>query len=70
MNRTELNSYQIQEIEIETLREQLTRFQQLNKSYLKAIEFLQGEIVGKNLNTSHPNYESYLIVCKRLNNLV
>ena len=70
MNRTELNSYQIQEIEIETLREQLIRFQQLNKSYLKAIEFLQGEIVGKNLNTSHPYYESYLIVCKRLNNLV
>lgn len=68
MNRTELNSFQIQEIEIETLREQLTKVQQLNKSYLEAIKFLQGEIVGKNLNTTHPYYESYLEVCKRLNN--
>lgn len=67
MNRTEFNSFQIQEIEIETLREQLTKVQQLNKSYLEAIKFLQGQIVGQNLNTSHPYYETYIQVCKRLN---
>jgi len=67
MNRTELNSYQILDIENETLREQLVKLQQRNKSYILTIKFLQGEIVGKNINTSHPYYETYLEVCKRLN---
>jgi hypothetical protein len=68
MNRTELNSFQIQEIEIETLREQLKKIQDLNKTYINAFKFLQGEIVGKNINTTHPYYEYYLETCKRLNN--
>lgn len=67
MNRTELNSFQIQEIEIETLREQLVKVQQLNKSYIETIKFLQGQVVGQNLNTSHPYYITYLEVSKRLN---
>ena len=67
MNRTELNSFQIQEIEIETLREQLTKVQQLNKSYIETIKFLQGQIIGQALNTSHPYYITYLEVCKGLN---
>jgi hypothetical protein len=67
MNRTEYTSFQIQEMEIETLREQLVKVQQLNKSYLEAIKFLQGQILGQSLNTSHPYYKTYIEVCKRLN---
>jgi hypothetical protein len=67
MNRTEFNSLQILEIENETLREQLIKLQQQNKSYIGAIKFLQGEIVGKNLNTTHPYYDAYLDVSKRIN---
>jgi len=67
MNRTEFNSQQILEIENDTLREQLKKLQQTNKSYIQAIKFLQGQIVGKSLNTTHPYYETYLDVCQRLN---
>jgi hypothetical protein len=66
MNRTELNSFQIQEIEIETLREQLVRLQTENKSLKNAFKFLQGEIIGKALNTSHPSYSCYIQILQKL----
>jgi hypothetical protein len=56
MNRTEINSFQIQEIEIETLREQLKKEQDKIKLLEKAFIFLQGEIVGRQINTQHPNF--------------
>jgi hypothetical protein len=66
MNRTDLNSFQIQEIEIDTLREQLVRLQSENKSLKDAFKFLQGEVVGKALNTSHPSYSSYIQILQKL----
>jgi len=59
MNRTEINSFQIQEIEIETLREQLKKEQDKIKLLEKAFVFLQGEIVGRQINTQHPNFPYY-----------
>lgn len=59
MNRTEVNSFQMQEIEIETLREQIKKEQDNLKLLQKAFIFLQGEVVGKQLNTQHPNYPYY-----------
>jgi hypothetical protein len=59
MNRTEINSFQIQEIEIETLREQLKKEQDKIKLLEKAFIFLQGEIVGRQINTQHPNFPYY-----------
>jgi hypothetical protein len=60
MNRTELNSFQIQEIEIETLREQIKKEKDKFKMLSKAFIFLQGEMVGKQLNASHPYYSYYI----------
>ena len=59
MNRTELNSFDMQEIEIETLREQLKKEQDKIKLLEKAFIFLQGEIVGRQINTQHPNFPYY-----------
>ena len=59
MNRTEINSFQIQEIDIETLREQLKKEQDKIKLLEKAFVFLQGEIVGRQINTQHPNFPYY-----------
>jgi hypothetical protein len=59
MNRTELNSFDMQEIEIETLREQVKKEQGKRKLLEKAFIFLQGEIVGKQINTQHPNFPYY-----------
>lgn len=59
MNRTELNSFDMQEIEIETLREQVKKEQDKRKLLEKAFIFLQGEIVGKQINTQHPNFIYY-----------
>ena len=59
MNRTQINSFQIQEIEIETLREQLKKEQDKIKLLEKAFIFLQGEIVGRQINTQHPNFPYY-----------
>ena len=66
MNRTDLNSFQIQEIEIDTLREQLVRLQTENKSLKDAFKFLQGEVVVKALNTTHPSYSSYIQILQKL----
>ena len=59
MNRTELNSFDMQELEIDTLREQVKKDQEKRKLLEKAIIFLQGEIVGKQINTQHPNFIYY-----------
>lgn len=59
MNRTQINSFQMQEIEIETLREQVKKEQDKRKLLEKAFIFLQGEIVGKQINTQHPNFIYY-----------
>jgi hypothetical protein len=59
MNRTELNSFSMQELEIETLREQVKKEQEKRKLLEKAFIFLQGEIVGKQINTQHPNFPYY-----------
>jgi hypothetical protein len=59
MNRTELNSFDMQEIEIDTLREQVKKEQDKRKLLEKAFIFLQGEIVGKQINTQHPNFIYY-----------
>ena len=59
MNRTELNSFDMQEIEIDTLREQVKKEQEKRKLLEKAFIFLQGEIVGKQINTQHPNFIYY-----------
>jgi hypothetical protein len=59
MNRTEVNSFQMQEIEIETLRDQVKKEQDKRKLLEKALIFLQGEIVGRQINTQHPNYPYY-----------
>jgi hypothetical protein len=59
MNRTELNSFDMQEIEIETLREQVKKEQGKRKLLEKTLIFLQGEIVGKQINTQHPNFPYY-----------
>ncbi len=67
MNRTEVNSFQMQEIEIETLRDQVKKEQDKRKLLEKALIFLQGEIVGKQINTQHPNYPYYNEYLKSLN---
>lgn len=59
MNRTELNSFDMQELEIDTLREQIKKEQEKRKLLEKAFIFLQGEIVGKQINTQHPNFIYY-----------
>jgi hypothetical protein len=59
MNRTEINSFQMQEMEIETLREQIQKQRDNMLLLQKAFIFLQGEVVGKQLNTQHPNYPYY-----------
>ena len=59
MNRTELNSFDMQEIEIDTLREQVKKEHDKRKLLEKAFIFLQGEIVGKQINTQHPNFIYY-----------
>jgi len=67
MNRTEVNSFQMQEIEIETLRDQVKKEQEKRKLLEKAFIFLQGEIVGKQINTQHPNYPYYQQYIQSLN---
>jgi len=67
MNRTETTSFQMNAIEIESLYEQLKKLREETKQMEKAISFLQGEVVGKSLNTTHPYYVTYLDVCKRIN---
>jgi hypothetical protein len=67
MNRTEVNSFQMQEIEIETLRDQVKKEQDKRKLLEKAFIFLQGEIVGKQINTQHPNYPYYQQYIQSLN---
>ena len=67
MNRTEYNSFNMKDIEIETLREQLVRLQNENKLFKDAFKFLQGEVVGKALNTTHPSYSSYIQILQKLN---
>ena len=67
MNRTEVNSFQMQEIEIETLRDQVKKEQDKRKLIEKAFIFLQGEIVGKQINTQHPNYPYYMEYIQSLN---
>lgn len=59
MNRNEVNSFQMQEIEIETLREQLKKEQSQHSLLKKAFVFLSGEVIGKDLNTTHPYYPYY-----------
>jgi hypothetical protein len=59
MNRTELNSFDMQEIEIDTLRWQVKKEQDKRKLLEKAFIFLQGEIVGRQINTKHPNFPYY-----------
>ena len=59
MNRIELNSFDMQELEIDTLREQIKKEQEKRKLLEKAFIFLQGEIVGKQINTQHPNFIYY-----------
>ena len=59
MNRIELNSFDMQELEIDTLREQVKKEQEKRKLLEKAFIFLQGEIVGKQINTQHPNFIYY-----------
>ena len=67
MNRNEINSFQIQEMEIETLREQIKK-QRFNMLLLqKAFIFLQGEVVGKQVNTQHPNYPYYQEYIQQIN---
>jgi len=67
MNRNEINSFQIQEMEIETLREQIQK-QRYNMLLLqKAFIFLQGEVVGKQVNTQHPNYPYYQQYIQQIN---
>lgn len=67
MNRTETTSFQMQSIEIESLYEQLKKLREEKKQMEKALRFLQGEVVGKNLNSKHPFYANYLDVLKTLN---
>ena len=67
MNRTETTSFQMQSIEIESLYEQLKKLREEKKQMEKALRFLQGEVVGKDLNTSHPFYPNYLDVVNSLN---
>jgi len=66
MNRTEYNSFNMKDIEIETLREQLVRVQNENNLFKDAFKFLQGEVVGKALNTLHPSYSSYIQILQKL----
>ena len=67
MNRTETTSFQMQSIEIETLYEQVKKLREEKKQFEKAIRFLQGELVGKPLNTAHPFYPNYLDVINSFN---
>jgi len=67
MNYTEKNSFQMQEIEIETLREQISKEKDNIKLLSKAFLFLQGEVVGKQLNASHPYYPFYIEYLKQIN---
>jgi hypothetical protein len=67
MNRTETTSFQMQSIEIESLYEQLKKEQEKRKLLEKAFIFLQGEIVGKQINTQHPNYPYYTEYIQSLN---
>ena len=60
MNHTEKNSFSMQEIEIETLREQILKEKDKNKLLGKAFIFLQGEVIGKQLNATHPYYPFYM----------
>ena len=56
MNRSETTSFQMQKIEIDTLYEQLKKLREEKKEMQKAIQFLQGQIVGQPLNVNHPYY--------------
>jgi hypothetical protein len=67
MNHTERNSFSMQEIEIETLREQIKKEQDKNKLLCKAFTFLQGEVIGKQLNANHPYYQYYLDYLSTIN---
>ncbi len=67
MNRTETTSFQMNAIEIESLYEQLKKEQDKRKLLEKAFIFLQGEIVGKQINTQHPNYHYYQQYIQSLN---
>ena len=67
MNRNEINSFQMQEIEIETLREQIQKQRDNMLLLQKAFIFLQGEVVGKQLNTQHPNYPYYQQYIQHIN---
>ena len=57
----------MQEIEIETLREQLKKEQDNYKLVCKAFTFLQGEVVGKQVNANHPYYPYYMEYLKTIN---
>jgi len=67
MNHTEKNSFSMQELEIETLREQIKKEQEKNKLIFKAFTFLQGEVIGKQLNVNHPYYQYYLEYTTKIN---
>jgi hypothetical protein len=67
MNHTEKNSFSMQELEIEILREQIKKEQDKNKLLCKAFTFLQGEVVGKQLNISHPYHPYYMEYIKTIN---
>jgi hypothetical protein len=67
MNHIEKNSFSMQEIEIETLREQLKKEQDNYKLVCKAFTFLQGEVVGKQVNANHPYYPYYMEYLKTIN---
>jgi len=47
MNRTEYNSFNMKDIEIETLREQLVRVQNENKLFKDAFKFLKEKLLAK-----------------------
>ena len=66
MNRTETTSFQMQSIEIESLYEQLKKEKTKNDLLGKAFIFLQGEVIGKQLNATHPFYPYYMEYLKTL----
>jgi hypothetical protein len=54
-------------MEIETLREQIQKQRDNMLLLQKAFIFLQGEVVGKQLNTQHPNYPYYQQYIQQIN---
>lgn len=60
MNKSELNSYQILQIENDVLLSQLKRLQSENQILKHGFNYLEGQVIGVKINTVSTLYPMYL----------